>query len=235
MKGEGRFPPAHGLRDTRNACVGTMAGFRRGDLRVDWRRFFLEDARLNEQGSSGDAKRESARVPLRTSSARLLPLLLAVCIGVAAGIGGYTFRYAEGLSYFKKDPKACVNCHIMRPQYDAWQKSSHHQVAVCIDCHLPESFIPKYLAKAENGWRHGEKFTTQNFVEPIVVQAKGRAILQENCMRCHGELAHQIAPGATAEEQLPCIHCHWGVGHGEKAGLGGPLTSAERAALKSNQ
>ena len=184
---------------------------------------------LNEQGSSGDAKPERTRVPLRTSSARLLPLLLAVCIGVAAGIGGYTFRYAEGLSYFKKDPKACVNCHIMRPQYDAWQKSSHHQVAVCIDCHLPEAFIPKYLAKAENGWRHGEKFTTQNFVEPIVVQAKGRAILQENCMRCHGELAHQIAAGATAEEQLPCIHCHSGVGHGEKAGLGGPLTSAERA------
>jgi cytochrome c nitrite reductase small subunit len=185
--------------------------------------------RLNEQGSSGDAQPEPLRVPLRTSSARLLPLLLAVCIGVAAGIGGYTFRYAEGLSYFKKDPKACVNCHIMRPQYDAWQKSSHHQVAVCIDCHLPEAFIPKYLAKAENGWRHGEKFTTQNFVEPIVVQAKGRAILQENCMRCHGELAHRIAAGATAQEQLPCIHCHSGVGHGEKAGLGGPLTSAERA------
>jgi hypothetical protein len=48
-------------------------------------------------------------------------------------------------------------------------------------------------------------------------------------MRCHGELAHQIAAGAKAEEQLPCIHCHSGVGHGEKAGLGGPLTSAERA------
>jgi cytochrome c nitrite reductase small subunit len=181
-------------------------------------------------GSANQGPNEPSRAPLRTNAARLLPLLLAVCIGVAAGVGGYTFRYAEGLSYFKKDPKACVNCHIMRPQYDAWQKSSHHQVAVCIDCHLPEAFVPKYLAKAENGWRHGEKFTTQQFVEPIVVQAKGRAILQANCMRCHGELAHQIAAGATAEEQLPCIHCHSGVGHGEKAGLGGPLTRAERLA-----
>lgn len=171
----------------------------------------------------------AAKAPLSTRSARVLPLLLAVCLGVAAGIGGYTFRYAEGLSYFKREPKACVNCHIMQPQYDAWQKSSHHGVAVCIDCHLPESFIPKYLAKAENGWRHGEKFTTQRFVEPIVVQAKGRAILQENCLRCHGELAHQIAGVQTADAQLPCTHCHFGVGHGEKAGLGGPLTSAERA------
>jgi cytochrome c nitrite reductase small subunit len=150
-------------------------------------------------------------------------------LGVAAGIGAYTFRYAEGLSYFSTNPKACVNCHIMQPQYDAWQKSSHHGVAVCIDCHLPHDFVPKYLAKAENGWRHGEKFTTQVFVEPIVVQAKGREILQENCLRCHGDLAHQMAGGVAVEDGLRCTHCHFGVGHGEKAGLGGPLTAAERA------
>jgi len=156
--------------------------------------------------------------------------VLALCIGTAAGIGGYTFRYAEGLSYFKKDPKACVNCHIMQPQYDAWQKASHHHVAVCIDCHLPESFFAKYVAKAENGWRHGQRFTTQRFVEPIVVQAAGRAILQENCLRCHGALVHQIV-GATAQasEQLPCTHCHSGVGHGQKTGLGGPYTAAEKS------
>jgi cytochrome c nitrite reductase small subunit len=183
---------------------------------------------VNEGQDQNDA-RAAAKAPLATRSARVLPLLLALCLGVAVGIGGYTFRYAEGLSYFKKDPKACVNCHIMQPQYDAWQKSSHHQVAVCIDCHLPEAFIPKYLAKAENGWRHGEKFTTQRFVEPIVVQAKGRAILQENCLRCHGEVAHQIAGDQSDEALLPCTHCHFGVGHGDKAGLGGPITHAERA------
>ena len=46
-------------------------------------------------------------------SYRVLPLVLAVCVGIAAGVGGYTFRYAEGLSYFKTDPKACVNCHMI--------------------------------------------------------------------------------------------------------------------------
>jgi cytochrome c nitrite reductase small subunit len=185
--------------------------------------------RLKDPGPHEGAEHEPSVAPLETRRARVLPLLLAVCLGVAAGIGGYTFRYAQGLSYFQKDPRACVNCHIMRPQYDAWQKSSHHQVAVCIDCHLPEAFIPKYLAKAENGWRHGEKFTTQQFVEPIVVQAKGREILQANCLRCHGELAHQMSTGSSPEQQLPCTHCHSGVGHGEKAGLGPPLTTAERA------
>jgi cytochrome c nitrite reductase small subunit len=112
----------------------------------------------------------------------------------------------------------------MRSQYDSWQKSSHHTAAVCIDCHLPHSFIPKYIAKAENGWRHSEKFTAQDFVEPIRVQARGLAILQENCVSCHGELVHEIVrAGRDAQDELQCVHCHAGVGHGERTGLGGPL------------
>jgi cytochrome c nitrite reductase small subunit len=151
-------------------------------------------------------------------------VFLAVALGLAAGIGAYTFRYAEGLSYLSTNPTACVNCHIMQPQYNAWQKSSHHGVAVCVDCHLPEAFFAKYIAKAENGWRHGEKFTTQDFVEPIVVQAAGQRILQANCVRCHDALVHDLAAGARGEQDaLKCVHCHASVGHGERAGLGGPL------------
>jgi cytochrome c nitrite reductase small subunit len=166
----------------------------------------------------------SGRAPVQ----RVLPLALAVVVGLATGIGSYTFRYAEGLSYLSTDPKACVNCHIMRPEYDAWQKSSHHQVAVCVDCHLPHATIAKYLVKAENGWRHGKMFTLQNFAEPIEVKAHGRAILQENCLRCHGELVHDIVTVSSgARGELSCTHCHSGVGHGEKAGIGGPLTLEE--------
>jgi cytochrome c nitrite reductase small subunit len=157
---------------------------------------------------------------------QVLPIVLAVSIGIAAGIGAYTFRYARGLSYLSPDPKACVNCHIMQPQYDAWQKASHHAVAVCVDCHLPHAFGPKYLAKAENGWRHGRKFTLQNFAEPIVVQAKGREILQENCLRCHGDFVHEIVRTPDGMD-FPCTHCHAGVGHGEKTGIGGPLTEGD--------
>ena len=117
----------------------------------------------------------------------------------------------------------------MQRQYDSWLKSSHGRVAVCVDCHLPHDFIAKYVAKSENGWRHGKKFTTQQFVEPIVVQEKGRAILQDNCMRCHGALVHQIAgTNGVRREEFRCTHCHAGAGHGEKAGLGGPLTAEER-------
>jgi cytochrome c nitrite reductase small subunit len=153
------------------------------------------------------------------------PLFLAVFLGLAAGVGAFTFRYAQGFSYFSRDPRACVNCHIMQRQFDGWQKSSHHTVAVCVDCHLPHSFIPKYLAKAENGFRHGEKFTTQNFEEPITVKAAGKRILQKNCVTCHDGLVHDIAQGPRGVlDELDCVHCHAGVGHGERAGLGPPLS-----------
>jgi cytochrome c nitrite reductase small subunit len=159
---------------------------------------------------------------------------LCVMVGVAAGIGGYTFRYAEGLSYLSVDPKACVNCHVMRSQYDSWQKSSHHTAAVCVDCHLPHEFFAKYIAKAENGYRHSEKFTTGNFVEPISVQARGREILQANCIGCHGDVAHAILTGSSGAD-VQCVHCHVGVGHGERSGVGPPLRyPRELAAAKAN-
>src|SRR4051812_13243221 len=103
---------------------------------------------------------------------RFGPLLFAIAAGILLGLGAFTFRYAEGLSYFSADPKACANCHIMRRQYDGWQKASHHGVAVCVDCHLPRSFIAKLLAKASNGYHHSKGFTLQDFDEPIRIKPK---------------------------------------------------------------
>ncbi|HKU71483.1 MAG TPA: cytochrome c nitrite reductase small subunit [Burkholderiales bacterium] len=148
----------------------------------------------------------------------MLGVVLAVLLGLLAGIGGYTFLYAEGLSYMSDDPKVCVNCHIMRPQYDSWQKASHHTVATCVTCHLPHDFIGKYYSKAENGYHHSKAFTLQNFHEPIQITEKASRILQDNCVNCHRNLVHQqIAQGA---DQVQCVHCHKSVGHGETTGMG---------------
>lgn len=153
---------------------------------------------------------------------------LAVSVGVLAGLGGFTFRYAEGLSYFSTDPAACANCHIMRPQCDAWQKASHHTAATCVDCHLPQAFFPKYMAKASNGWHHSKGFTLQDFAEPIEIKPGNSAILQENCLRCHGDTVHQMVEGArTDHDAVLCVHCHATVGHGQRAGLGGRLRAEE--------
>jgi cytochrome c nitrite reductase small subunit len=147
--------------------------------------------------------------------------VLAILLGLLLGIGGFTFLYAEGFSYTSNDPKVCVNCHIMQPQYDSWQKASHHTVATCVDCHLPHGFIGKWFSKAENGYHHSKAFTFQDFHEPIMIKAKSSRILQESCLHCHGDLMHeQVARAADGTGELGCVHCHRSVGHGETTGLG---------------
>ena len=61
---------------------------------------------------------------------RLMSLLAASAIGIATAIGGYTFVYARGYSYFSNDPQACANCHVMDNHFRAWTRSSHRAVAV---------------------------------------------------------------------------------------------------------
>jgi len=157
----------------------------------------------------------------------LAGVLLAALVGVALGQSLYTFRYAEGLSYFSSDPRACVNCHIMRPQYDGWQKASHHTVAKCVDCHLPHDFLGKYYTKAENGFWHSKGFTLQDFPEPIRMRDVSRRVVQQNCLHCHADFVHDILTVRHEKEELNCVHCHRTVGHGDSVGMGRfePVTS----------
>ncbi len=146
-----------------------------------------------------------------------LGLMLALMTGAILGLGTFTFNYGEGLSYFSHDPKACNNCHVMNDQYNAWQHASHHAAATCVDCHLPISLIPKYMAKAENGYWHSKGFTFMDFHDPIMIKPRNAAILQENCLRCHGDLVHDLVVGArNTGDSVQCVHCHNGVGHGAR-------------------
>jgi cytochrome c nitrite reductase small subunit len=142
-------------------------------------------------------------------------IVLCVLTGVLLGAGAYTVRYAEGLSYLSTNPTACINCHIMREQFDGWQHASHHAVATCTDCHLPHATIPKYLVKAENGFWHSKGFTLQDFPEPIRLRPVSLKILEKNCVLCHGDLVGDILGHDSTGAQTPsCVHCHASVGHG---------------------
>ncbi len=158
--------------------------------------------------------------------------LLAIALGIPLGIGIFSFHYAGGTSYLSSNPTACANCHIMDHHYDSWQKGSHHGVATCVDCHLPASGIEKYVAKAINGYNHSKAFTLQNFHEPIMIGEANSKILQENCVRCHGDLLHETMTGSsTRYEPGRCVHCHRSVGHGQWLGVGGP----DRGAAKESE
>lgn len=144
----------------------------------------------------------------------ILAVVLAVLVGVLVGVGTFTFHYAEGASYFSKKAEACVNCHIMRPQYDAWTKSSHSAVATCVDCHLPQNnIVSNLMAKSDNGFHHSWAFTFQDFHEPIQITEKNSRILQNNCVRCHQGIVNEMMTVAGRGDEVRCVHCHAGVGH----------------------
>jgi len=150
----------------------------------------------------------------RAGLARLaLVVVFGVAAGAAFGVGGYAFVYARGASYLTDDPAACANCHVMQAEHDGWQKSSHHGVAVCNDCHTPAGFFGKYATKASNGFWHSYYFTTGGFPEPIELRPGSRAILEARCHGCHGQIVDAMAGPHHGEDAVACVRCHADVGH----------------------
>lgn len=139
--------------------------------------------------------------------------ILACLLGLLLGVGSFTFIYGKGYSYLLDDPKACVNCHIMRDQYDSWSRSSHHHVATCNDCHTPQNIYMKYINKADNGFWHGLKFTTGNFNDPIRIRKHNFDITMKACFRCHGGLMESTLHSEALSEGKSCVNCHRNIGH----------------------
>lgn len=147
---------------------------------------------------------------------RKLILIASLTAGVMAGLGLFTFVYAQGYAYLSNDPAVCANCHIMRDQLDSWQKSSHHAHASCNDCHTPHNLIFKLWAKADNGWNHSVKFTLQNFADPVRIRPVNARKLRANCIACHAELVGDIRQSGMLSSEADCVRCHAGVGHGPR-------------------
>jgi cytochrome c nitrite reductase small subunit len=145
-----------------------------------------------------------------------LVLVAAVLVGMALGLGVYTFVYAKGYSYVTNDPRACANCHVMNEQFSGWVKSSHRSVAVCNDCHVPHDPLGKYLTKGRNGFWHSYYFTTQTFEEPIRATPRTRGIVEANCRRCHEPVVQAMGtPSHAGSDEISCVRCHGSVGHAE--------------------
>lgn len=148
----------------------------------------------------------------RAGWVRIAVLAIAGVTSIVAGLGMYTFAYARGASYLSDDPAACINCHVMRDQYDAWQHSSHARVAACNDCHTPHSSaVEKWLIKGINGFNHSFAFTFDTYPERIIIRDFNADVVQGNCVGCHQELTHFLTAGIG--EDPSCLTCHEGIGH----------------------
>ena len=136
----------------------------------------------------------------------------ALMLGVLVGLGAFTFVYAEGFSYFSNDPNACLNCHVMREQFDGWSHSSHKAVAVCNDCHTPHTFPDKWIVKGINGFNHSLAFPLGTYPQHIQIREFNAKIAEKNCLDCH-EMTVSAIEHTVSDEPLQCVRCHGNVGH----------------------
>lgn len=142
--------------------------------------------------------------------------------GIIVGLGIYIFYISNAVSYLSDNPKTCINCHVMIPEYATWERGSHGKHTICNDCHVPnDNLIRRYMFKATDGLRHSYMFTFR--LEPQVIRIKdaGRAVVQENCIRCHVNYLHPVslrainAKGIYEDHEQVCWDCHREVPHGK--------------------
>jgi cytochrome c nitrite reductase small subunit len=151
-----------------------------------------------------------------------IPVLLV--LGTLFGLGIGIAHVSRATSYLSDDPKACVNCHIMNPEFASWERGSHARVAVCNDCHVPhDNAVRKYFFKAKDGARHATMFTLRMEPQVIRMHEPGQKVVLENCLRCHGNLfpdadASTLSKGAASAARHGdgrlCWECHRDTPHG---------------------
>ena len=162
------------------------------------------------------ARKRSSQLNPRQGSTAILALCCAVAFGILGGLGAFTFGYGDGAAYLKNDPQSCANCHVMQPQLDSWEKSSHKAAATCNDCHLPHTFAGKWFTKADNGFFHSLAFTTGDFHEPIQIKPRNRQVTQQACLHCHADFVNHMLPTVPGGDMQLCVHCHADVGHAQR-------------------
>lgn len=143
-----------------------------------------------------------------------------------------------GLAY-TNETEFCTSCHTMKTPLNELKESLHYKnasgvQATCSDCHVPEPFIPKMIAKvmAAKDVYHEilgtidtpEKYEAYRWDMASRVWAKMKATDSRECRTCHDyenmDLTEQDRSarsrhGNAEDKGETCIDCHKGVAHEE--------------------
>jgi cytochrome c-type protein NapC len=133
----------------------------------------------------------------------------------------------------------CLSCHAMEAMaYQEYRETVHYTNAsgvraICADCHVPEPFIPKMIAKIRATYNElprqilgtintPEKYEARREFLAEVVWARMRANDSRECRDCHAweamaadaqALRAQREHAAGRQEGKTCIDCHQGIAH----------------------
>ncbi|HEU4403287.1 MAG TPA: cytochrome c3 family protein, partial [Candidatus Polarisedimenticolia bacterium] len=151
-----------------------------------------------------------ARLRSLVRSVPFQALLLASGLIVALGV------VATGTAVeISSRPAFCGSCHIMKPYYASWQRSTHHNVA-CVDCHIPPGVTAEFRKKWEALSMVARYFTGTYGTNPWT------EIDDASCLRCHerrllsgrelfGDVLFDHAAhlsGMRRGKTLRCTSCH---------------------------
>lgn len=146
--------------------------------------------------------------------------------GAVTGLILYLIHISNFFSYMSDDPKTCMNCHIMGPQYASWYHSSHRENATCNDCHVPQDNIFNTMFfKAMDGMRHSAIFTMRTEPQAIIIKSMGEGAVQKNCLRCHQKTLEPLhamknnSINSNHGKGRKCWECHQHVPHGKVRSL----------------
>ncbi len=162
--------------------------------------------------------------------------IVFVFIGIfAAGII-FAGLFNAGLAH-TNTTEFCTSCHTMQTNLEELQQSVHWQNASgvhagCADCHVPQPFIPKMIAKvmAAKDVYHEfmgtidtpEKYEAHRWNMASRVWEKMKATDSRECRSCHEyahmDLAAQDRSARNRHSNAPdkgdtCIDCHKGIAH----------------------
>jgi len=171
-----------------------------------------------------------------TGSSRTKTIVIVSIIFLAGIIFAGLFNV--GLAY-TNEMEFCTSCHSMKVNLEEYKETIHYKnpsgvQATCSDCHVPQQFVPKMVAKimAAKDVYHEvmgtidtpEKYEEHRWDMASRVWAKMKGTNSRECLNCHQfenmDLTEQSRSARARHGNAPdkgetCIDCHRGIAHEE--------------------
>jgi nitrate/TMAO reductase-like tetraheme cytochrome c subunit len=113
-----------------------------------------------------------------TRSAALSFIVFLTLFVMVSSAGSYkAYEYTESVQFCGQ------TCHVMHPQFTAYQVSPHARVA-CVECHVG-SGAPSYFKSKLSGTRQLVKVVLNDYPRPIPTPVHNLRPAQDTCEQCH--------------------------------------------------
>lgn len=139
----------------------------------------------------------------------------AVTLAVTAVI---VIFVGTGYAYADSSAFCGSTCHSMQQAHASWQVSNHKELK-CTECHLPQgNLVTKLVTKAKTGMNDTYHEVLKDYPATMKLSLEGKAIVQDNCLRCHKSTVENTGMAAGGQD---CQKCHRSLVHGTNKTQGG--------------